>query len=152
MFYSLPVLQDTTGWLNDHGYHVTTLDASAWRLPADMHRALAAALGFPDYYGNNLEALNDCLGDVAAGEYGAPSDATGLVLVLMGFDTFAASHRSSAQALLDIFAGQARNAALFGHRMFCLVQSGDPKLTFEPVGAMSVEWNDAEWLDAKRGL
>jgi len=117
-----------------------------------MHRALAAALGFPDYYGNNLEALNDCLGDVAAGEYGAPSDATGLVLVLMGFDTFAASHRSSAQALLDIFAGQARNAALFGHRMFCLVQSGDPKLTFEPVGAMSVEWNDAEWLDAKRGL
>lgn len=117
-----------------------------------MHRELAAALDFPDYYGHNVDALNDCMGDVAAGDYGAPADATGLVLVLTNFDTFAASHGPTAQALLDIFASQARNAALFGHRMICLVQSDDPKLSFEPVGATEVVWNDAEWLNAKRGL
>jgi RNAse (barnase) inhibitor barstar len=151
MFWHPVVLQETTGWLKDHGYHVTTLDASGWTLPPDMHRELAAALEFPDYYGHNLAALNDCMRDVAAGDYGAPADATGLVLVLMNFDTFAASNRPSAQALLDIFALQARNAALFGHRMICLVQSADPELSFEPVGATPVVWNDAEWLNAKRG-
>jgi RNAse (barnase) inhibitor barstar len=152
MFWSRAVLQEATGWLNDHGYHVMTLDASAWTLPSDMHREVAAALDFPDYYGRNLDALNDCMGDVAAGDYGAPADATGLVLVLMNFDTFAASHGPIAQALLDIFAAQARKAALFGHRMLCLVQSGDPKLSFEPVGATPAVWNDAESMDARRGL
>jgi len=30
----------------------------------DLHSALAAALVFPSYYGRNLDALADCLGDV----------------------------------------------------------------------------------------
>lgn len=29
-----------------------------------LHRALAQALDFPDYYGANLDALADCLGDL----------------------------------------------------------------------------------------
>jgi len=33
-----------------------------------MHRALALALHFPDYYGNNLDALEECLGEVAEHE------------------------------------------------------------------------------------
>ena len=28
------------------------------------HDALAEAFGFPAYYGRNLDALNDCLGDI----------------------------------------------------------------------------------------
>jgi len=38
---------------------VAILDASGWHAGADMHRDIAAALDFPDYYGNNLDALND---------------------------------------------------------------------------------------------
>ena len=54
--------------------------------------------------------------------------------------------------MLDILAGQARTAILIGNRVICLVQSNDPQLTFDPVGAMPVMWNDAEWLNANRGL
>jgi RNAse (barnase) inhibitor barstar len=32
---------------------------------ADLHSALAATLGFPDWYGANLDALWDCLTDLA---------------------------------------------------------------------------------------
>lgn len=60
--------------------------------------------------------------------------------------------RRTAQILLDIFAYQARCAILIGNRIIYLVQSNDPQLSFEPVGAMPVMWNDAEWLNSKRGL
>lgn len=32
--------------------------------PGDVHDVLRDELGFPDYYGCNLDALEDCLGDV----------------------------------------------------------------------------------------
>jgi hypothetical protein len=54
--------------------------------------------------------------------------------------------------MLDIFAEQARSATLIGNRMLCLMQLNDPRLSFEPVGATPVLWNDAEWLNSKRGL
>jgi RNAse (barnase) inhibitor barstar len=113
---------------------------------------VAQGLGFPDYFGRNLDALNDCMRDVASCEYGWRPDATGLVIVLRAFDAFARLDRRTAQIMLDILADQARAAILIGNRIICLVQSDDPELTCEPVGAMPVLWNDAEWLDSKRGL
>jgi hypothetical protein len=32
----------------------------------------------------------------------------------------------------------------------CLIQSDDPHVRFERVGATPVAWNDAEWLDSRR--
>lgn len=32
---------------------------------ADIHELLFDALGFPEYYGMNLDALHDCLGDIS---------------------------------------------------------------------------------------
>jgi hypothetical protein len=126
------------------------MDASPWTTEQDLHREIAAALNFPSYYGHNLNALNDCLRDVGSMEYGTSPAATGLALVILGYDKFSAAKPDIAQAMLDIFAGQARHAALIGHRMLCLLQSDDPRIAFAPVGAMPVMWNDAEWLDSSR--
>lgn len=152
MFWQQFLLDDTVRWLSGHDYDVVALDAGAWRAAEDMFSAVARALDFPAYFGQNLDALNDCMRDVAAGEYGWRAEATGLVLVLTNFERFAASDRRTAQILLDIVAGQARAAMLIGNRLICLIQSNDPRITFEPVGAMPLMWNDAEWLDARRGL
>ncbi len=150
LYWRDQVLEETVNWLQGHGYHVLATNAGQWAEPADMHSDLARLLAFPSYYGRNLDALNDCLRDVAAYEYGARQDSAGTVLVLTHFDAFARTHRNVAQALLDIFAGVARRAMLVGHRMLCLVQSDDPAIEFGPVGASPVMWNPQEWLQAKR--
>ncbi len=41
------------------------LDFSRCEDRSDVHRYLKEQFGFPDYYGHNLDALHDVLGDVA---------------------------------------------------------------------------------------
>lgn len=38
-----------------------TLDCRGFVPRSELHLALAEALSFPDHYGNNLDALHDCL-------------------------------------------------------------------------------------------
>jgi Barstar (barnase inhibitor) len=151
LFWRPSILADSEEWLIERGYHVQSLAASAWSTPLDFHRAIAAALDFPSYYGKNLDALNDCLGDVVDHAYGWPDAATGLVLVFQRYDRFAANWPDLAQAVLDIIARHSRRALLIGERLICLVQSDDPAIQFAPVGAAGVLWNGAEWLDSQRG-
>ena len=150
LFWRIELFEQTVASLTEHGYDVVRLDASAWAQASDLHRDIAAALDFPDYYGHNLDALNDCLSDVVAGEYGIDASAAGFVLAFTGYDKFAAHCPREAHVTLDIVADQARRALLAGRRVCCLVQSDDPAIRLEPVGAMPVMWNDAEWLDSSR--
>jgi hypothetical protein len=138
LFRKDEALDETEAWLARHGYLVHRLDAGAWTNQADFHRNIKAALDFPDYYGHNLDAFNDCLRDVAVYEYGTDRDATGTVLVFTGYDVFARREPPAAQVILHVIATQARFAMLFGHRLVCLIQADDPNVRFEPVGATPV--------------
>jgi len=42
------------------------IDCAAIQNPRQLHRALAEALNFPQWYGSNLDALHDCLTAIAA--------------------------------------------------------------------------------------
>lgn len=150
LYWRRELLEQATSWFAEHGYQLVRLKADEWRDESDMHSAFVAALDFPAYYGHNLNALNDCLRDVAAFRYGATPGAVGLLFVFVGYDQFARRCPGAAQAVLDIIASRARVAMLTGHRILALVQTDDPDLRFDPVGAASVVWNDAEWLNASR--
>lgn len=43
---------------------IVTVDCAGIADKAALHQAFAAALTFPDYYGNNLDALYDCLTEI----------------------------------------------------------------------------------------
>jgi hypothetical protein len=151
LFWRLRFMLEATDWLNDHSYEVVRMTAREWTSDHDMHTAIAAALDFPDYYGHNLDALNDCMRDVVSHDYGWSPDSAGLAIVFTGYDAYAARSPRSAQIVLDILADHSRVAMLFGRPLVVLVQSDDPDILFEPVGASSVGWNRAEWLNANRG-
>jgi len=121
--------------LAELGYVVHRLAGAAWRTRDDVHAALAAALSFPGYYGHNLDALNDCLRDVAEFEYGGDPAATGTVLVIDDGDRLVAIDPGFAHALLDGYAGAAHYAALLGHPMLCLIAT---TAELAPVGARPV--------------
>jgi hypothetical protein len=152
LYYRMAVLEQTAAALREAGYHVVRADASRWLSVKDMHGDLSRVFGFPGYYGGNLDAFNDCLRDVTGREYGFPEDATGLVLVLTGFDEFTREFPDQAHGLLDVFAVRSRSAMLSGEHLICLVQSDDPGFWLAPVGATAVVWNEVEWLNASRGL
>ena len=66
--------------LESYGYRCPAFDCSGWESEAAMHRAFQAGLRFPEYYGHNLDALNDCLADLDIPDPG------GVALVLWRFD------------------------------------------------------------------
>ena len=67
-----------------------TVDCTQIADKAALHRALARELHFPDYYGNNLDALYDCLTDIQ-------EETT---LALPGFHSMG-SFRAGFQAVLE---------------------------------------------------
>lgn len=149
LFFRRTVLDETISWLEQRSNKVVEVDSASWRSLADLHRDIAKALDFPDYYGSNLDALNDCLSDVAVQSYGWSAADTGLVLVIDGYESFADRDTETAHLLLDIFATKAGYAALFGNRMMCLVRTADATIQIPSVGGASVFWNHREFLSVR---
>lgn len=146
LYHSPTILADDLVWLTSHRYTIRLLESAEWRSSQEFLAALGALLRFPDYFGQNLDAFNDCLSDVDVPQEG------GMVLVLYDFQCFSTAFRPVAQTILDILAENSRRFLLTGRRFLTLVHSSDPRIAFEPVGATPVLWNPLEWLDSKRGL
>ncbi len=146
MYWKPAILVEDLGWFAANHYAIDRLDCSTWADRELAHTALATAFKFPDYYGRNLDALNDCMSDLEVPEEG------GRVIALEHFDVPAKALGDFAYVLLDIIASIAHGKLLFGRRLIALVQSDDPALGFPPVGAHAVGWNPREWLNKARGL
>lgn len=114
-------LRDAESWLRHEGYRVIEMRAEGWVDVRDMHATFAAALSFPDHYGKNLAALNDCMSDVAEAAFGWDMSEAGVVLVLLGFDRFAERLPQTAHDVRDILGRQGSYAALFGNRLLTIL-------------------------------
>ncbi len=59
--YEIPDRDTLETTLREAGWQVARIDLAH---PRRVVAELGERLGFPDYYGKNLDALNDCLGDL----------------------------------------------------------------------------------------
>jgi hypothetical protein len=114
-------LRDAVSWFRREGYRVVEMEAEGWVDDRHMLAAFAAALSFPDHYGMNLNALNDCMSDVAEAEYGWDTSEAGVVLVLVGHDRFTERLPRTAHHVQDILQRQGGYAALFGNRLLTIL-------------------------------
>jgi RNAse (barnase) inhibitor barstar len=125
--------------LEADGYRCVLLDCSAWASEADFHTEVASSLEFPDYYGRNLDAFNDCLSSIKLGE------CRGLVLVFSHWETFAPIAGDRAWHILDIIACASRFRLVYGDRLLALLHVADPQMQFEPLGRVGVVPSQREW-------
>ncbi|KGX91054.1 barnase inhibitor [Pontibacillus halophilus JSM 076056 = DSM 19796] len=124
--------------LMNEGFTVYTFDCRLWD-ECNYHRDLATTLHFPDYYGNNLHALHDCLTELEA-------EGGGILLVFTHYDRFAEQFPPVAHAILDTIQAAAWELLLEQVKLVAFVQMSEEDLPFEQLGVRHAEWNDAEFL------
>jgi RNAse (barnase) inhibitor barstar len=146
LYFQPSVLAGDVAWLANHGYVIHEFDCATWASEGDFHDAVSAKLRFPDYYGRNIAAFNDCLSDLDIPDEG------GAALVFHRYDRFLTQEPKFAKYVLDDIQQNSRRFSLWGRRLLALLQSDDPRLNVGPLGACSANWNPQEWLNAKRGL
>jgi len=134
------ILENDIKWFENENYNIVDFDCKSWTDIAEMHRQLKQKLNFPDYYGENFDALNDCLTDIQIKE-------SGQIVVFNHLDRI---DMKTIQILLDVFADNSRRHMLFGERLIVLAQVDNPDFKVDPVGATTVRWNKQEWLDLIR--
>ncbi|MBS3916292.1 MAG: barstar family protein [Sulfuritalea sp.] len=83
------------------GFAAHHVDLSSVRDKTALFKRMAAALGFPSWFGHNWDALADCLSDLAW------LPANGYVLLLEHCDGFRASHADDFDTSLQVFAAAA---------------------------------------------
>ncbi len=145
LFHKESLLNDMVQWLEQREYVIHAFDTAQWASPSDLHESLKKELAFPDYYGRNLDALDECLGDMHFPPTGR------VVLMFRHYDAFQRALGPLAQKLLDIIAGASYRHMVDGRRLLALVQSDDPAIQFDPVGRRPVIWNSKEYFVKSRG-
>jgi hypothetical protein len=144
LYRSRDVLNSAMASLQAEGFAIHPMNTSNWTDSESAHEALQNSLEFPDYYGRNLDALNDALSDVRIEDRG------GLVLALEGFDGLWRRDSSFAAGLLDVFATASRRLQLFGKTLIVLLRVDDPDPDFGSLGATVACWNQIEFQRANR--
>ena len=103
-----PVVLEVAG---EAGLEIIPLSLAAARDKESLMKTLAEALGFPDWFGANWDALEDCLSDLSW------RDAPGWVLV---FRDFGALPRDDLGVLLEVSRSAAQFWAGRGRRFFAV--------------------------------
>jgi RNAse (barnase) inhibitor barstar len=143
MYHNNGILNEDFSWFSDHNFEVIDMDCRTWT-KNNVHKKLKEALCFPEYYGENLNAFQDCLRDMFDKKY------RGLVLIFRNIDVLVEQSKSTTEGILDVIARTSRDWLVNGHKLICLIQSKDPDLHFPELGGLSPSWNHAEWFDENR--
>ena len=144
LYHKPSVLSADISWFRQERYIVRELEAARWGTADAFHADAKRVLQFPEHYAPNLMSWVDSIAELDVPEDG------GMVVVFRGYDVFAKAQPQLAQTILDSIESTSRRFLLTGRRLLALVQSNDPRIRFERVGAMPVTWNPREWLDSDR--
>lgn len=149
LYFRADILNDAIESLEARGASTVRVDAGNWASDTAL-ASLANSLDFPDHFGNNLDALADCLFDVVSGEYGYPEGSTMKLLAIYQFDSFVAADPSRAAGVVDVLYETAIMGLKLGKPFLVLLQSDDGSLALPPVRAQAIGWNRAEFSTSKR--
>jgi hypothetical protein len=152
LYWRREYLVEDKRWLAEHDYDLYEFACETWLSEHTMYSDFGRVLQFPDWWGRNINAFDDCIADLPL------SGSRGAVMILVNFDSYASgsgstlmpSGRTEAEAILDIIADASRFHLLNGNRLIALVQTNDSNFRIGRLGGAIPQWNRREWVDAKR--
>ncbi|HEX4472380.1 MAG TPA: barstar family protein [Nocardioides sp.] len=113
-------VEDVRHTVEHAGWHFAEVDGWQHTTKAEFLAAVGEALAFPDYYGQNFDALADCLGDVTAG------DSEGWVLLWDGWGPLAREDHRAFSVALSVLGGRVN--ADKGGRFAVLLRGDGPDI------------------------
>jgi hypothetical protein len=146
LYHKQQIMTEHIAWLMREGYQLRELDAYGWKDARAFHEDVKRVFQFPSHYSSNLASLVDALAELEIPPGGA------IAVQMRRYDRFAKAEPHLAWSVLDALETTSRRLLLTGRRLLTLVQSDDPRIKFERVGAMPVNWNPREWLETDRGI
>jgi len=98
LYFRRRILDEDIAWLREQGYEVHEFDCSRWASESDFHADVSRDLGFPAWYGHNLHAFNDSLGDLVVPDLGAsPWSSAGTTCSWSGFRPWHGTYSTSSR-------------------------------------------------------
>ena len=116
--YRAPQADEILDALRDAGFDLVRIDLASVSDKDQLLGQLASALAFPDWFGHNWDALEDCLTDLswrAGGQH---------VLLIEGFETLRARRPDEFGVLVDILASSAQYWSERGRPFFAVFLDG----------------------------
>lgn len=103
-----------------HNFTLLTAELSGEKSLANVLAKLGGALGFPDWYGSNLDALHDCLTDP---DWQGPGHSKGTIVVLTGLETLHAKHPGDFANLVAVLQSACETWRHDGYPFWALVEA-----------------------------
>lgn len=138
------ILEKDIALIKTEGFEVARVDCADLDESA-FHKKIAKTLMFPAYYGENLNAFDDCLSDIEP-------ENTGILLVFENYDAFLGENPAFGYDVLQVIQLNAWQFLISEKGLMSFVQSNDPALRIPAIGGLVPQWNNEEWLDKARGL
>jgi RNAse (barnase) inhibitor barstar len=121
------ILNKDLEWFKESGYTIYDFDTSAWT--SDIaHQEMKSKMGFPQYYGNNLDAFDECLGEMYLDNY------IGQVIVFRHFDKFTTSDERFCNTILEIITEQSWAWLVSFHKLIGIIQVDDRSFLAPRIG------------------
>lgn len=148
LFWRAEYLEEAQRELAGLGYEIIEV---AYTSLDQFKHDLSVALKWEEQFGysawgGNLNALNDGLG------WFSSEGPSRVALCFTRFHGLWRADKRIAHALLDMIESESRDALLVGKHLICLVQTNDANFHPDGLGGRTAQWNEREWLNAKRGL
>lgn len=112
-----------------HRFALLTAELAGEKSLTSILAKLGEALRFPDWYGNNLDALHDCLTDP---DWQGPGHSKGTIVVLAGLEPLRAKHPSDFANLVAVLQSACETWRNDGYPFWILVEAGGGDLPLLP--------------------